>query len=55
MTPAPRSTAARYRPAWRTPAGDTRTEKNVGDVEMTANGFERLTDHGFQRVEVRRG
>jgi hypothetical protein len=54
MTPAPRSTAARYRPAWRTPAGDSRTVKNVGDVEMTARGFERLTVDGFQPVENRR-
>ncbi len=54
MTPAPRSTAARYRPAWRVPVGETRTVKNVGDVEMTARGFERLTAEGFQPVEGRR-
>lgn len=54
MTPAPRSTAARYRPAWRAPVGETRTVKNVGDVEMTARGFERLTADGFQPVEKRR-
>ncbi|MES2173892.1 MAG: hypothetical protein V4523_08080 [Pseudomonadota bacterium] len=42
-----RSTAARYRPAWRTPIGHVRTEKAVGDVEMTATGFERLTAQGF--------
>jgi len=50
MTPAPRSTAASYRPAWRTPAGEARTVKNVGDVEMTARGFERLTADGFKRI-----
>jgi hypothetical protein len=50
MTPAPRSTAARYRPAWRVPVGETRTVKNVGDVEMTARGFERLTADGFKRI-----
>ena len=49
-----RSTAARYRPAWRTPAGEARTVKNVGDIEMTARGFERLTADGFQPVENRR-
>lgn len=45
-----RSTAARYRPAWRVPVGETRTVKNVGDVEMTARGFERLTADGFRRI-----
>jgi len=51
MSPAARSTAARYRPAWRVPIGETRPVKNVGDVEMTARGFERLTAEGFQPVE----
>ena len=50
MTAAPRSTAARFRPAWRTPAGEARTVKNVGDVEMTARGFERLTADGFKKI-----
>lgn len=45
-----RSTAARYRPAWRVAVGQTRTEKKVGDVEMTARGFERLTADGFRRI-----
>ena len=54
MTPAPRSTAARYRPAWRAPVENNRTEKKIGDVEMTARGFERLTVDGFQPVENRR-
>lgn len=54
MQTSTRSTAARYRPAWRVPVGETRTVKNVGDVEMTARGFERLTSDGFQPVESRR-
>ena len=45
-----RSTAARYRPAWRVPVGETRTEKKIGDVKMTARGFERLTAEGFRRI-----
>lgn len=44
-----RSTAARYRPAWRTPAGETRTQKKVGDVELAATGCFRLTTNGFVR------
>jgi len=50
MTPAPRSTAARYRPAWRTPTGEARTVKNVGDVEMSATGSFRRTKDGFERI-----
>ncbi len=45
-----RSTAGRYRPAWRTPIGHGRTVKDVGDIEMTATGFHRLTATGFVKV-----
>ncbi|WP_167706606.1 hypothetical protein [Sphingobium fuliginis] len=50
MTPAPRSTAARYRPAWRAPVGETRTEKKIGDCEVTATGCFRRTADGFERI-----
>ncbi|WP_333885720.1 hypothetical protein [Sphingobium yanoikuyae] len=43
--------ATRYRPAWRTPVGETRTPKELGDVEMTSTGFERLTTDGFKRID----
>lgn len=43
--------ATRYRPAWRTQVGETRTPKKTGDVEMTATGFERLTPQGFKRID----
>lgn len=43
----------RYRPAWRTAVGETRTVKEIGHVEMTADGFERRTIEGFQRVGQR--
>lgn len=42
---------ARFRPAWRMPVGETRTTKKLGDVEMTATGFERLTSEGFKRID----
>lgn len=44
-----RSTAARYRPAWRTKVGEIRTDKKVGDVEITSNGFERMTATGWTK------
>lgn len=44
-----RSTAARYRPAWRTKVGDIRTDKKVGDVEITSSGFERMTANGWTK------
>ena len=44
-----RSTAARYRPAWRTKVGEIRTDKKVGDVEITSNGFERKTESGWTK------
>ena len=43
--------ATRYRPAWRTEVGEMRTAKKIGDVEMTATGFERLTPEGFKRID----
>lgn len=50
MTPDARRPATRYRPAWRTPVGETRTEKKVGDVEVATNGCFRNTADGFQRI-----
>ncbi|WP_311271337.1 hypothetical protein [Sphingobium sp. WCS2017Hpa-17] len=46
----PRSVAARYRPAWREPVGQTRTEKKIGDVEITATGTYRQMASGWERV-----
>lgn len=51
MTPDAHRPAARYRPAWRTPVGQTKTVKAIGDVEITTRGFERLTVDGFRRVD----
>lgn len=50
--PSPKSSvAARYRPAWRTPVGQTHTVKKLGDVVITPTGFERLTPNGFERID----
>lgn len=51
--PSPTSSlAARYRPTWRTPVGQTQTTKKLGDVVITPTGFERLTSEGFKRIEL---
>ena len=45
-----RSTADRDAPGGAVAGGETSTQKKIGDVEMTARGFERLTAAGFQRI-----
>jgi hypothetical protein len=55
MTPRPAAPPPATAPPGASPsAKKTRPVKNVGDVEMTARGFERLTAEGFQPVENRR-
>ena len=44
-----RPTALR-RPAWRTPVGAAQTEKKIGDVELTATGFVRMTPEGWRKL-----
>lgn len=51
MTPEERRPATKYRPKWRTAVGETRTVKAIGDVEITATGWERRTEQGFRRIE----
>lgn len=48
----PRRPATRFRPTWRLPiTGPAHTIKKLGDVEITATGFARLTDGGFERID----